>query len=298
MALRPTYIYVALSVCLLAAPTFAADLKIAAWNMAHFAEHNGEGCRPRQDQDYEVARKYVRLLDADIVAVQEVASPGAVGRIFDPAKYNIEVATQDLRAGYECDRNDPESGKSTPQLTGFAIRKGIKYERNPDFEALDVSKNHSLRTGVDITVKGQKPFRLLSIHLKASCPSQPLTGDKRDCQTLLKQQPILEEQWMQARYQAGDAFIVLGDFNRHLLTQGDEFWALTNDGEPAGLKLKSLSAIREAQCTKKYPKRIDHIVVDDRANAMVKPNSFQVLTFANGGDPSDHCPISATFKVN
>ena len=103
---------------------------------------------------------------------------------------------------------------------------------------------------------------------------------------------------MQARYQAGDAFIVLGDFNRHLLTQGDEFWALTNDGEPAGLKLKSLSAIREAQCTKKYPNRIDHIVVDDRANAMVKPNSFQVLTFANGGDPSDHCPISATFKVN
>ncbi len=264
--------------------------------MEHLAEHNGEGCRPRQDQDYESARKYVRLLDADIIAVQEVASPGAVARIFDPTKYNIEVATQDLRAGYECDRNNPNSGKSTPQLTGFAIRKGITYERNSDFEALDVSKNHSLRTGVDITVTGQKIVRLLSVHLKASCPSQPLTGDKRDCQTLLKQQPILEEQWMEARYRAGEAFIVLGDFNRHLLTKGDEFWALTNDGEPAGLKLKSLSARKEAQCTKKYPKRIDHIVVDDRANAMVKANSFQVLTFANGDDPSDHCPISTTIK--
>jgi len=298
MALSQTYIYFALAASLIAAPSVARDLKISAWNMEHLAEHNGEGCRPRQDKDYESARKYVRVLDADIIAVQEVSSSGAVARIFDPDKYNIEVATQDLRAGYECDRNDPNSGKSTPQLTGFAIRKGITYKRNADFEALDVSKNHSLRTGVDITVKGQKPFRLLSVHLKASCPSQTLTGDKRDCQTLLKQQPILEEQWMEERYRAGEAFIVLGDFNRHLLTQGDEFWALTNDGEPAGLKLKSLSASKEAQCSKKYPKRIDHIVVDDRANAMVKANSFQVLTFADGDNPSDHCPISAFFRLN
>jgi exonuclease III len=82
------------------------------------------------------------------------------------------------------------------------------------------------------------------------------------------------------------------------LTQGDEFWALTNDGEPAGLRLKSLSASKEAQCSKKYPKRIDHIVVDDRANAMVNINSFQVLTFADGDDPSDHCPISVAVTVN
>jgi endonuclease/exonuclease/phosphatase family metal-dependent hydrolase len=298
MALRQTCVYVALALSLLADPSVASDLKISAWNMEHLAEHNGEGCRPRQDQDYESARKYARLLDADIIAVQEVGSVGAVARVFDPTKYNIEVAIQDLRAGYECDRDNPNSGKSTPQLTGFAIRKGIAYERNTDFEALDVSKNNSLRSGVDITVKGQKPVRLLSVHLKASCPSQPLTGDKRDCKILLKQQPILEEQWMEARYRAGAAFIVLGDFNRHLLSQGDEFSALTNDGEPAGLKLKSLSAIKAVQCSKKYPKRIDHIVVDDRANAFVKADSFQVLTFADGDDPSDHCPISAVFRVN
>jgi endonuclease/exonuclease/phosphatase family metal-dependent hydrolase len=276
----------------------ARDLKIAAWNIEHLAERSGEGCRPRQDADYEALRKYVRQLDADVIAIQEIGGEAAAARVFDPARYKVEVAQQRLRAGYECDRNDPDSGLSTPQLTGFAIRNGIDYKRNPDFEALDVSENNSLRSAVDITLTGRQPVRLLSVHLKASCPSQPLTGTKRDCQVLNRQQPILEEQWMEARYLNREAFVVLGDFNRHLLTPGDQFWGLTNDGQPQGLKLSALSSKNEPICDQKYPKRIDHIVVDDRAKALFKADTFKVMTYAPGDMPSDHCPISAVIQVN
>jgi endonuclease/exonuclease/phosphatase family metal-dependent hydrolase len=290
-------IIAALSVALSAIPANARDLKIAAWNIEHLAERNGEGCRLRQEVDYEEVRTYVRKLDADVVALSEIDSAAAAARVFDPATYTIEMGAQPPRPGYRCKRDDPSSPISTQQHVGFAIKKGIAYQRNPNFVELDVNGANSLRWGVDVTLTGAKPLRLLAVHLKASCPGDPLDTDTDDCRTLRKQQPILEEQWMEQRYKAGEAFVVLGDFNRRLLRPNDEFWRLTNDGKPKGLKLTSIVGKNEAQCSSKYRDRIDHIVVDGRAKPLVKANTFEVMTFAAGENPSDHCPISTTFKL-
>ncbi|MSO97454.1 MAG: endonuclease/exonuclease/phosphatase [Rhodospirillaceae bacterium] len=229
MAIRSTFTCVAIAAVLLAEPTAAAELKIAAWNIEHLAEKNGEGCRPRDDKDYAVVSKYVKQLNADVIAIQEIDNGAAAARVFDPATYTIEMGDQPKRPGYECKRGDSTSGISTQQHVGFAIKKGIPYVRNADFKDLDVNGLNSLRWGVDITLTGKKPLRLLSVHMKASCPAQPLATDTQDCKTLLKQQPVLEEQWIEKRYAEGKAFMVIGDFNRHFLTPGDEFWALTND---------------------------------------------------------------------
>lgn len=282
---------------LLAVPGEARELKIAAWNIEHLAERNGEGCRPRQETDYEEVRKYVRKLDADVIALSEIDGAKAAARVFDPAIYVIEMGEQAPRPGYECRRDDPKSPISTQQHVGFAIKKGVPYQRNQNLVELDVNGTNSLRWGVDITLKGQTPLRLLAVHLKASCPNQPLGTDSPDCRTLKRQQPILEEKWIEERFKAGEAFAVLGDFNRHLLTPNDEFWRLTNDGEPKGLNLTSITGKREAVCSKKYRKRIDHIVVDERAKPLVKPNSFQVITYNKADNPSDHCPITAVFDL-
>lgn len=284
------------AVLMLGAPSQAKELKIAAWNLEHLAQKNDTGCKPRNAADYRIARMYAEQLDADIVALSEVENTTAVARVFDPTKYNIEVSRQKLRAGYPCGRDD-DSNKSTKQLTGFAIKKGIQYERNADFTAIDVSENSSLRTATDITIKGSQPLRILAVHLKASCPSKDLGSSSRDCQILARQQPILEQQWMEARYKSKEAFIVLGDFNRHLLQTDDQFWSATNDGEPAGLTMEVLSGSSEPICVKKYPKRIDHIIVDGRAKSWLKPDTFNVLKFETEGQPSDHCPISAVFDI-
>ncbi len=275
----------------------ARDIKIASWNLEHLAATNGKGCEPRTTEDYALARKYADELNADVIAFQEVESAKAAARVFTADKYRIEISTQKLRAGYVCDNKDPNSNKSTKQLTGFAIRKDIAYRRNADFKAIDVSKNKSLRDAVDITLLGKAPIRLLAVHLKASCPSQDLSGERDACQTLLKQQPILEEKWIEERYRENQRFIVLGDFNRQLLREKDEFWSLTNDGEPAGLKLAALSGTNEPICDKKYPRRIDHIVVDGEAQKLFESDSFQVLTYSGDKRPSDHCPIAATFQL-
>ena len=53
------------------------SLRVAAWNIEHLAERDGQGCRPRTDEDYAEVRRYIDRLDADVIAFQEVQSAAA-----------------------------------------------------------------------------------------------------------------------------------------------------------------------------------------------------------------------------
>jgi endonuclease/exonuclease/phosphatase family metal-dependent hydrolase len=268
----------------------APVLTIASWNMEHLAERDGSGCRPRVEADYAAMRAYVAALDADVIALQEVESRAAAERVFDPALYTVEI---EQRIG--TDRKGECGGKPgltiNAQRTGFAIRKGVDFERLSDFTALQVG-NPDLRSGVDIVVRpaAGTPMRLLSVHLKAGCNA----GDTREaCPVLFQQVPVLED-WIDRRASEDMPFAVLGDFNRRLALADDAVWAEWDDAAPANADLARASGDQPARCNPRYRDFIDFIVLDRRATQRLA--GFEEKTW-RGAALSDHCAIAARMRL-
>jgi endonuclease/exonuclease/phosphatase family metal-dependent hydrolase len=273
-----------------AAPPAGRTIKIAAWNMEHLAEANGSGCRPRVDADYAAMRAYVDALGADVIAFQEVESKAAAERVFDPATFTVVIED---RIG--TNRRDQCRGREgltiNAQRTGFAIRKGLPFDRLPDFSAIQVG-DPDLRSGVDVVVRPRagNPIRILSVHLKSGCSS----GDRNEaCQVLFQQVPMMEA-WIDSRAAEGIRFAVLGDFNRRLAMPNDAVWTEWDDASPPNADLSLASGSQPAQCNPRYRDFIDFILLDRRANDDLQ--GFGEAVFI--GDPlSDHCAVTARLSL-
>jgi len=266
----------------LALPVAAETVKIATWNIEHLRDTDGEGRRRRTEDDYRRLRDYARILDADVIAVQEVENAQALGRVFNQDKYRFFI-----------------SKRRHAQRTAFAVRNSIPVTHNSDLKALNTTGG--LRHGVDIEITlGGWNIRLLSIHLKAFCFVSSVTSpQKKDCRKLARQIPVLER-WIDGRAAAGRPLVVLGDFNRRFGAEGDDFWPEIDDGHPAQLKLFRATAGAKAKCNPKYPLFIDHIVYDRLVSRWVVPGSFQELVYAASDKNralSDHCPISMRLEI-
>jgi endonuclease/exonuclease/phosphatase family metal-dependent hydrolase len=195
-------------------------LKIASWNIEHLAEENGLGCRAREDADYAALRNYAEQLGADVIAFEEVENIAAAQRVFPPDRYSIVMSMRpdSGRNGF-CGHDSTDGPHIRSQKVGFAIRKGIPYVRHPDLSELALG-NPDLRWGVDVTLTGSRPLRLLALHLKSGCSA----GSEREpCPVLFGQLPVLR-QWIAARRDEGAAFVMLGDWNRRLALPDDVFW--------------------------------------------------------------------------
>lgn len=257
-------------------------LVIASWNIEWLHEAPGQGPVKRQGRDFERLRSYARNLDADIVALQEVNGAAAARRVFDDGEYDFHF-----------------SSRANVQNTGFAYRRHLKVTPHPDLETL--SLDGTLRHGVDLSVQlGEVTLRLLNVHLKSGCFSEPLTSPGRACSKLRSQLPLLE-QWIDARAMEAQPFLVLGDFNRHLGTH-DSFWKELDDGAPAGADLELPSNGLRSKCQGgKHPHLVDHIVLGRDALPYLAQGSFEQLVF----DPehqareqlSDHCPIRVQLRI-
>ncbi|MEJ1979209.1 MAG: hypothetical protein WDN49_26940 [Acetobacteraceae bacterium] len=139
----------------------AADLKVATWNLEWLtARVEGDPAlpsdvHPKVAADIALLRRYAAILDADVVALQEVDGPGIAAAIFPPDQYALYFT------------NDP-----VVQRVGVAVRRSIHVQPNPDVTALDLypSARFPLRSGVDLTLDlpGGK-LRLLAVHLKTGC---------------------------------------------------------------------------------------------------------------------------------
>jgi endonuclease/exonuclease/phosphatase family metal-dependent hydrolase len=164
-------------------------LKLASWNLEHLAERDGEGCRPRTERDYAELRRHAAVLDADVIAFQEVESVGAAERVFTPDEYRI-VIEERRAAGARGGCYGAPGRRLRAQKVGFAIRRGLSFTRHPDLSELGLG-NADLRTGVDVTIRAGQPLRLLAVHLKSGCNSGRAPSD-RDCDTLFRQVPVLE----------------------------------------------------------------------------------------------------------
>lgn len=263
----------AISVC-----AGAVEIKIASWNIYWLASEDPDHHR-RKATDYARLAAYANDLDADVIALQEVDT-GFVRRVFPPRQYRIELSHR----------------RDTRQRTGFAIRKGVRYRRLPDYRELSTKWGLHYGTVIELEVGGRK-IDLMSVHLKSGCfdrdLDRPATSSCRELKTQVR--PL--ESWIDRRLERGRAFVLLGDFNRRMDQRGDDLWRFIADGNPkpihrvnAGLKSKCWNG--------RFPEFIDHIVVGPIVEQAVKPHSFEELTYSEANyfrwrkRLSDHCPIS------
>lgn len=266
--------------------TVAQPLKIASWNLEHLAESDGLGCRPRSEADYAALRSYADQLDADVIAFEEVENAAAAARVFPPGQYTIVMSNRPSsgRHGF-CGYDATDGPTIRDQKVGFAIRNGVQFTRNSDLSELAIA-NPDLRWGVDITLDGSKPLRMLALHLKSGCSAG---DDKKPCPILFDQVPVLQ-QWISTRDAEGMPFVMLGDWNRRLALADDIVWKRLNEKVP----LLDAAEGKGATCAQRYPDFIDHIVLDPRAATRRVPGSFSEFTYGVAEDqhPSDHCPVT------
>lgn len=267
----------------------ARPLKLASWNLEFLAERNGAGCAPRSSDDYAAMRKIAESLDADVIAFQEAENEAAAARVFDPDHFAIVMETRPGAPSGSCGGHHPDQ-QFIRQAVGFAVRRTLAFDRNPDLEAL-MLRNPQLRSGVDITLRpaGQAPIRLLAVHLKSGC-FQGTTGDA--CSILVQQMPIVEE-WIDRAAAGPMRFAVLGDWNRRLAVGIDLLWKDIDDSDPPNADLRLADEGTAPACDPRYSSFIDHIVLDKRAGADMTGFS-ETLYAPNGKHYSDHCPIAVT----
>jgi endonuclease/exonuclease/phosphatase family metal-dependent hydrolase len=268
---------------LLPLPALSAELKIATWNL-NWLTTRPAGDRglpsdvtPRVEEDFTRLALYARELNADVIAIQEVDGFPAATKLFPRDLYSVHM-----------------TGDHVMQRVGIVVRRGIKYEMNPDVTAL--SANH-LRSGADITLHlGSSDLRVLAVHLKTGCRNQSLPkAHDRTCQELRDQVPIVAE-WIAMRRQEGMPFIVLGDFNR---------WMDGRDTMLAALRLSApLVRATEGHSSPCWGAEnfIDHILAGGAAANWMQADTLRVMTYRET-DPamkerlSDHCPVSVRFMV-
>ena len=265
----------------------AKQVKLASWNLEFLAEKNGVGCQPRGPADYAAMRRIAEGLDADVIAFQEAENEAAAARVFDPSRFVIIMEERAGAPSGTCG-GEHKAQKVIRQAVGFAIRKGVAFDRNADVTALMLG-NPQLRSGVDILLRprGQPAIRLLSVHLKSGCFAG---SEGKACPVLLQQIPMLER-WIDAAAAGPDRLAVLGDWNRRLGLAGDSVWTEIDDSDPANADLRLADAGVRPECDPRYDSFIDHIVLDKRAGDDLK--SFAETRYAaNEKHHSDHCPVS------
>lgn len=273
---------------LLAGPAVAVELKLATWNMEWLTLRPAgdpalpSDVRPKAKDGFEALRGYAEKLDADVVAFQEVDGMDAAGKVFTPDRYQLVLT------------DDP-----VVQRVGFAVRRGLAFERNRDLIALDVHPNapYRLRSGADITlVLPGGRLRLLGVHLKSGCQKASLTSStSRTCATLRQQVPALQG-WIRQRREEGAPFVLMGDFNRWMEGR-DQLLAALSEAAP-------LLRATEGKASPCWGGNtfIDHILAGGGARGWMQPDTLRVMVYretdgAARARLSDHCPVSVRFRL-
>lgn len=291
--MRAALLALALALLPRAAPADAAELKLATWNLEWLTLRSArdadlpDGVGPKAPDSLARLRRYALQLDADVVAFQEVDGSDAAAEVFPADRYAL-VLTDDR----------------VVQRVGFAIRRGLAFERNPDLAGLDVTPDaaHRLRSGADVTLglpDGAR-LRLLTVHLKSGCQRLPLHPNglqvgNRPCDTLARQVAPLQG-WIAQRRAEGVPFAILGDFNRVMDGQDPLLSALQRAGP-----LVRATEGRASPCWG-GGSFIDHILAGGAAAAWMQPASLRVLTYREQEPEwkerlSDHCPVSVRFLL-
>ncbi len=280
-------IRVLVALLLLTCGAQAAELRVATWNLEWLTSRLAgdpalpEDVQPKRAEDVDALRRYALMLDADVIAFQEVDGPEIAARVFPPERYTI-ITTAD----------------EVIQRVGFAVRRGIPVVHNPDLVSLVVFPTalHRLRSGADITLDlpGAR-LRLLAVHLKTGCNRDRLSSASRVCDILRRQVAPLQG-WIAQRRAEGVPFVLLGDFNRRMDGR-DEFLAALNTVAP----LVRATEGRASPCWGGNS-FIDHVIAGGAARAWMQPDTLRVMVYRETDEAakrqlSDHCPVSVRFRL-
>ncbi|MGM5058300.1 hypothetical protein ACD589_26985 [Rhizobium sp. 814_E9_N1_1] len=247
--------------------TSAADVKLGNWNIQTLT-YSGDPHTVfpddyvRTPSDFADLRRWRDQVGADVYFLQEVTSPAAIDEVFPVAagwQHCISgqyAKDQGTGSGPVCTTSGNTAAKPTGdarvQYTAVAWRSqaGLNVSPVADYTALNVKSADSdgtirdLRWGLDVTVAaGSTSLRALVVHMKSGCfddrvnfrlfTVDPFTTPpaKDACDTVGRQMFPLHA-WIAARQAAGEAWMVVGDFNRRLDAGAgrnqDEIWqALT-----------------------------------------------------------------------
>ncbi len=280
-------IRVLIALLLLSCAAQAAELRIATWNLEWLTTRPAgdpalpEDVLPKHFEGIDALRRYALMLDADVIAFQEVDGPEVAARVFPRERYVIVTTADDV-----------------VQRVGFAIRRGIPFTRNPDLVGLVVFPDavHRLRSGADITIElPSARLRLLAVHLKTGCNHDRLASASRTCETLRRQVAPLQG-WIAQRREEGVPFVLLGDFNRRMDGRDELLAALT-----ATAPLLRATEGRASPCWGGNS-FIDHILAGGAARAWMQPDTLRVMVYRETNEAakqqlSDHCPVSVRFHL-
>ncbi|WP_407333697.1 endonuclease/exonuclease/phosphatase family protein [Enterovibrio sp. 27052020O] len=283
-------------------PTQAyASLTLATWNMEWLSDKGDIVQSKRNAGDYLMMQTISSVINADLIAFQEVDGPEPLAKVVDPQQYDFYFSDRSLRY---------KKSRASHQFTGWAVKKGITVVDHKDYQPLGLPtflSDGDLRYGAYIEVlRENKPsLHLLSIHLKSGCFDTPVRRNN-SCKKLERQIEALSV-WINTRAKLGQEFVIAGDFNHYMNSTYEWAWKslLKETNANALIKLTENTA---AKCkarkfnyrTKRwehvvYNKLIDHIVASPGAIDMtmrVEAKQYQfsyhaVATYRL----SDHCPV-------
>lgn len=237
-------------------------------------------------EDLARLRAFAAGADLDVVVLQETDGREVAKRIFPQHVFCF-------------------TSRRHVQNVGFGVRRGIPHRCDRDYRALALADD-DVRRGADLTLypSAGRAIRLLAVHLKSSCNSDPLNETRDACRQLQQQVPILED-WIDRRARADNAFAVIGDFNRRFDLERETprdaqgrivaIWPEINDGEPPGAELVNAGVEHGAiACNNRYGPRqpIDHFVLGRKLSRALVPGSYRAWNYPQGRRWPDHCLLS------
>jgi len=274
----------------------SASLVVATWNTEHLAFPISDGCRPRTEQETIKLKQYAKSLNADIIALQEVASVKAVESLFPKSEWQIVMSSRPDSEVYDCRKT---GAKSTQQKIAFAVHNSIKILNTQPFDALALGRN-GLRYGLELTVESPLgKMTLLNVHMKSGCFVDNYSRTDSDaCKTFAQQAPILDN-WTEQKEQAGMPYMILGDFNHRLSAPYNHLTrqlSVNSDNSVSNLENLGADIIG---CHPYYPAPIDHILAGHLPNKGLQKtmtmHKFDDMT--PNAMLSDHCALSVDLSV-
>ncbi len=280
---------------------YAKILTLVTWNVDNLTAVAGKALRSRAprrtEADFARLAQCAERLYADVIALQEVASPDAVARLFPPERY----AT--LFSG----RYDSRMRAPRDIFNALVLRKdSVRLLRREDVRDLALGSYDSgywTRFGVAalLEVRGLR-FWVLNVHLKTGCHNKSLKRPRvRACKTLAAQARTLGR-WVARKLREGAPLVLMGDFNRRINDYGvrDHLWQAL---DPSGSALIRFPSGGKQLCPRHLGEDfIDYIITDRQTAAYVKPGSFQEILYRTTDQSqlrklSDHCPLRLQLDI-
>lgn len=263
-------------------------------------------------------------VQADVLAFQEVESVEALGRILPREQFEFYVTDSPWiqRVGFAVRKGRAQ----VLRFEGYAALGAVMAERPRSGADLSLRVDGVTMRLLAVHLKSACHARPLT---DESRPPRSLPDEPPACLQLAQQVKPLEA-WIDARVREKTPFIVLGDFNRRFDAPAERelpardargrqqsIWREINDDDPPGARLVRLTEGRTQAraCRAGDPKLsdaergmyIDHIIVSEALAAAYLERSLWQWPLVEGKsirearaharELSDHCPLSARFRL-